>query len=312
MLQQWLSENQALLSLPVTLKILFENLCRQAPQEKEKWQGYFQEWLEQGRASHGIQFLPHRILMQDFTGVPAIVDLAAMRDAMLAWDGDPKLINPQCQVDLVIDHSVINDVTASHQALSANQTFEYERNQERYQFLKWGQETFSNFRVVPPGTGICHQVNLEYLADVVISKIDDQGKCIEYPDSLVGTDSHNTMINGLGILGWGVGGIEAEAVMLGQPITMNIPEVIGVRLEGRLKEGVTATDLVLTLTHQLRQVGVVGKFVEFFGPGVQDLSAEERATIANMSPEMGSTCAFFPVDEQTLKYLELRRRKQLG
>ena len=227
---------------------------------------------------------------------------------MLAWDGDPKLINPQCQVDLVIDHSVINDVTASHQALSANQTFEYERNQERYQFLKWGQETFSNFRVVPPGTGICHQVNLEYLADVVISKVDDQGKRIEYPDSLVGTDSHNTMINGLGILGWGVGGIEAEAVMLGQPITMNIPEVIGVRLEGRLKEGVTATDLVLTLTHQLRQVGVVGKFVEFFGPGVQDLSAEERATIANMSPEMGSTCAFFPVDEQTLKYLELTGR----
>ena len=308
MLQQWLSEDQALLSLPVTLKILFENLCRQAPEEKEKWQAYFREWLEQGRASHGIQFLPHRILMQDFTGVPAIVDLAAMRDAMLAWDGDPKLINPQCQVDLVIDHSVINDVTASHQALSANQTFEYERNQERYQFLKWGQGTFSNFRVVPPGTGICHQVNLEYLADVVISKVDDQGKRIEYPDSLVGTDSHNTMINGLGILGWGVGGIEAEAVMLGQPITMNIPEVIGVRLEGRLKEGVTATDLVLTLTHQLRQVGVVGKFVEFFGPGVQDLSAEERATIANMSPEMGSTCAFFPVDEQTLKYLELTGR----
>lgn len=309
-LKQRIVENKELQQLPVTLKILFENLCRTQPNQSDLWVQYFKDWINDGHAPHTIHFMPHRVLMQDFTGVPAIVDLAAMRDAMVAWDLDPTMINPQCQVDLVIDHSVINDITASPQALAQNQALEFERNQERYQFLKWGQETFSQFRVVPPGTGICHQVNLEYLAEIVIEQQDASGQVIRYPDSLVGTDSHNTMINGLGILGWGVGGIEAEAVMLGQPITMNIPDVIGVQLTGQLKEGVTATDLVLTLTHQLRQMGVVGKFVEFFGSGVTRLTAEERATIANMSPEMGSTCAFFPVDEQTLDYLMLTGRME--
>jgi aconitate hydratase len=249
--------------------------------------------------------------MQDFTGVPAVVDLAAMRDAMVALGGDPARINPQVPVDLVIDHSVMVDFFGRPGAFAKNVEREYERNGERYGFLRWGQEAFRNFRVVPPGTGICHQVNLEYLARTVWSAEED-GVVLAYPDTLVGTDSHTTMVNGLAVLGWGVGGIEAEAAMLGQPISMLIPEVVGFQMTGRLREGVTATDLVLTVTQMLRKKGVVGKFVEFFGDGLSHLSLEDQATIANMSPEFGATCGFFPVDRDTLAYLEATGREPAG
>lgn len=256
-----------------------------------------------------IAYRPARVLMQDFTGVPAVVDLAAMRDAVNTLGGDPKDINPLSPVDLVIDHSVMVDKFGTADAFKQNVQKEIERNGERYEFLKWGQAAFDNFRVVPPGTGICHQVNLEYLAKVVWTKEED-GKTIAYPDTLVGTDSHTTMINGLSVLGWGVGGIEAEAAMLGQPVTMVIPEVIGFKLSGAMNEGTTATDLVLTVTEMLRAHGVVGKFVEFYGPGLVDLPLADRATISNMAPEYGATCGFFPVDDETIKYLKLTSRDE--
>ncbi len=244
--------------------------------------------------------------MQDFTGVPAVVDLAAMRDAMKALGGNPEKINPLAEVDLVIDHSVMVDFFGARDSFKKNVAVEYERNAERYTFLKWGQQAFNNFRVVPPGTGICHQVNLEYLAQTIWTRkgADSKGRAVEYafPDTLVGTDSHTTMINGLSVLGWGVGGIEAEAAMLGQPFSMLIPEVIGFKLTGKVREGVTATDLVLTVTQMLRKKGVVGKFVEFFGPGLDEMSLEDRATIANMAPEYGATCGFFPIDAETIRY----------
>ena len=250
--------------------------------------------------------------MQDFTGVPAVVDLAAMRDAMVALGGDPDKINPLVPVDLVIDHSVVVDYFGTGKSLGQNVAREYEQNQERYRFLKWGQQAFSNFRVVPPGTGICHQVNLEYLAQTVwTSKEKRDGKTVEvaYPDTLVGTDSHTTMVNGLAVLGWGVGGIEAEAAMLGQPLSMLLPEVIGFKLDGELREGVTATDLVLTVTQMLRKKGVVGKFVEFYGPGLNAMTVADRATLANMAPEYGATCGLFPIDAQALAYLKTSGRK---
>ena len=252
---------------------------------------------------------PARVLMQDFTGVPAVVDLAAMRDAMAALGGDPRKINPLAPVDLVIDHSVMVDAFGSDSAFQINVDKEYERNGERYAFLRWGAGAFDNFRVVPPGTGICHQVNLEYLAQTVWTKEENGAGAVAFPDTLVGTDSHTTMVNGLSVLGWGVGGIEAEAAMLGQPISMLIPEVVGFRLTGELKDGVTATDLVLTVTEMLRRAGVVGKFVEFFGTGLGNLPLEDRATIANMAPEYGATCGFFPIDEETLAYLAATARK---
>jgi aconitate hydratase len=245
--------------------------------------------------------------MQDFTGVPAVVDLAAMRDAMVNLGGDPDKINPLSPVDLVIDHSVMVDSFGSANAFGQNVEKEFQRNFERYAFLRWGQSAFDNFRVVPPGTGICHQVNLEYLAQVVWTKTAD-GETVAYPDTLVGTDSHTTMINGLSVLGWGVGGIEAEAAMLGQPISMLIPEVVGFKLTGQLPEGATATDLVLTVVQMLRAKGVVGKFVEFYGDGLDHLTLADRATIANMAPEYGATCGFFPIDGETIRYLEFSGR----
>jgi aconitate hydratase len=295
--------------LPFTIKILLENLLR-----KEDGQGVTRAdieavagWQPQQDQATEISFSPARVLMQDFTGVPAIVDLAAMRDAVARQGGDPAKINPQIPVDLVIDHSVMVDQYGNPSAFSVNVEKEMERNRERYTFLRWGQMAFDNFRVVPPGTGICHQVNLEYLAKSVWTAEQD-GETWAYPDTLVGTDSHTTMINGLGVLGWGVGGIEAEAAMLGQPISMLVPEVVGFRLTGKLSEGVTATDLVLTVTQMLREHGVVGKFVEFFGAGLSQLPLADRATIANMSPEYGATCGFFPIDEITLDYLRLTGR----
>ncbi len=297
--------------LPFTIKILLENLLRTEDGERVTrrdiealagWQGKQAEQSE-------IAFSPARVLMQDFTGVPAIVDLAAMRDAVARAGGDPARINPQIPVDLVIDHSVMVDQYGNPTAFAANVEKEMERNRERYMFLRWGQKAFNNFRVVPPGTGICHQVNLEYLAKAIWNG-ERGGETWAYPDTLVGTDSHTTMINGLGVLGWGVGGIEAEAAMLGQPISMLIPEVVGFRLTGRLTEGVTATDLVLTVTQMLRQYGVVGKFVEFFGAGLSQLPLADRATIANMSPEYGATCGFFPIDRITLDYLRLTGRSE--
>src|SRR6185295_16291159 len=252
---------------------------------------------------------PARVLMQDFTGVPAVVDLAAMRDAMAGLGGDPNKINPLAPVDLVIDHSVMVDAFGSDRAFQVNVDKEYERNGERYAFLRWGAGAFDNFRVVPPGTGICHQVNLEYLAQTVWTKEAMNGaNAVAYPDTLVGTDSHTTMVNGLSVLGWGVGGIEAEAAMLGQPISMVLPEVVGVRLSGTLKEGATATDLVLTVTQMLRARGVVGRFVEFYGPGVAALALADRATIGNMAPEYGATCGFFPIGKATLDYLAFSGR----
>jgi aconitate hydratase len=262
-----------------------------------------------GKGGVGIPFLPARVVMQDFTGVPAVVDLAAMRAAVARLGGDPKKVNPVVPVDLVIDHSVQVDFFATPEALQRNTEMEFQRNRERYEFLKWGQKAFDNFRVVPPMTGIVHQVNLEYLADVVVKKSSD-GSDVLFPDTLVGTDSHTTMINGLGVVGWGVGGIEAEAVMLGQPMDMLLPDVVGFKLHGKLSEGVTATDLVLTVTQMLRAKGVVGKFVEFYGPGLESMSLPDRATIANMAPEYGATMGFFPVDEETLRYMRFTGRSE--
>jgi aconitate hydratase len=298
--------------LPFSLRVLMENLLRHedGTTVKKTDIAAFAEWLKNGgRSTKEINFRPARVLMQDFTGVPAVVDLAAMRDAMGKLGGDPKKINPLVPVDLVIDHSVIVDNFGNSSAFGANVKLEYERNLERYQFLRWGSMAFDNFRVVPPGTGICHQVNLEYLAQVVWTK--KEGKeTIAYPDTLVGTDSHTTMVNGLAVLGWGVGGIEAEAAMLGQPQPMVIPDVVGFKLTGKLKEGATATDLVLTVTQMLRKKGVVNKFVEFYGEGLEDLPLANRATIANMAPEYGATCGFFPVDDITLGYLKTTNRGQ--
>ena len=264
----------------------------------------------QAEPSREIAFMPARVLMQDFTGVPAIVDLAAMRDAMKALGGNPEKINPLQPAELVIDHSVQVDEYGTANAYSINAALEFQRNRERYAFLKWGQSAFRNFSAVPPGMGICHQVNLEHLARVVFTS-EANGRA--YPDTLVGTDSHTTMINGLGVLGWGVGGIEAEAAMLGQPVSMLLPQVVGFKLTGKLREGATATDLVLTVTEMLRKLGVVGKFVEFYGSGISELPLADRATIGNMAPEYGATCGIFPVDRETLRYLELtgRSREQI-
>ncbi|MGM0632480.1 MAG: aconitate hydratase AcnA [Pseudomonadota bacterium] len=296
--------------LPVTLKILLENVLRHMDEGFSTPDDVQQllDWVDEQRSDHEVAFLPARVLMQDFTGVPAVVDLAAMRDAVAQRKQNPALINPVNPVDLVIDHSVMVDRFGSDSAYKDNVAIEMDRNRERYEFLRWGQEAFDNFRVVPPGTGICHQVNLEYLAKTVWSSEGDDGRRYAYPDTLVGTDSHTTMINGLAVLGWGVGGIEAEAAMLGQPLAMRIPEVVGVKLTGALREGVTATDLVLTVAEMLRKHGVVGKFVEFHGNGLDHMTLADRATIANMSPEYGATCSFFAVDEETLRYLELTGR----
>jgi aconitate hydratase len=296
-------------SLPFSLKVLLENLLRNEDGRSVTADDIraIAGWLIERTSTHEIAFRPARVLMQDFTGVPAVVDLAAMRDAMSRLGGSPSRINPQIPVDLVIDHSVMVDHFGNAGAFQRNVDREYERNGERYTFLRWGQSAFKNFSVVPPGTGICHQVNLEYLAQTVWTA-DQDGETVAYPDSLVGTDSHTTMVNGLAVLGWGVGGIEAEAAMLGQPISMLIPEVIGMRLSGKLPEGVTATDLVLTVTEQLRKRGVVSKFVEFFGEGLSSLSLEDQATIANMAPEYGATCGFFPVDSDTIAYLKATGR----
>ena len=296
--------------LPFSLKILLENLLRHEDGRTVTLDDIkaFGEWLDTRSSTREIAFSPGRVLMQDFTGVPAVADLAALRDAVARAGGDPTTINPLIPVDLVIDHSVQVDSYGSSGAFATNVAFEMERNRERYTFLRWGQHALRNFRVVPPGTGICHQVNLEYLSKVVWHDDDDPDGPVAYPDTLLGTDSHTTMINGLGVLGWGAGGIEAEAAMLGQAVSMLIPEVVGVRLEGDLSPGVTATDLVLTITELLRKVGVVGKFVEFFGQGLDSLPLADRATIANMAPEYGATCGFFPVDSETIEYLRFTGR----
>jgi aconitate hydratase len=305
--------------LPVSMKILLENLLRfedGRTVKKEDIEAVAQWLVNKGKTECEVAFRPTRVLMQDFTGVPAVVDLAAMRDAMTQLGGNPQKINPLVPVDLVIDHSVIVDAFGSNKAFKINVDLEYGRNGERYRFLKWGQDAFDNFRVVPPGTGICHQVNLEYLAQTVWTKkekfLPKRGKAetveVAYPDSLVGTDSHTTMVNGLSVLGWGVGGIEAEACMLGQPLSMLLPEVVGFKLTGEIAAGITATDVVLTVTQMLRKLGVVGKFVEFFGPGLAHLSLADRATIANMAPEYGATCGFFPIDSETISYLTTSAR----
>ncbi len=297
--------------LPTSLKILLENLVRQEDGVRVKQEDIEAviNWDPKAKPDKEIAYMPARVLLQDFTGVPCVVDLASMREAVARMKKDPSVINPQQPVDLVIDHSVQVDKFASSNAFLLNTRIEVERNKERYNFLRWGQRAFHNFRVVPPGTGIVHQVNLEYLAQVVFSKEEKDG-WYAYPDTLVGTDSHTPMVNGLGVVGWGVGGIEAEAAMLGQPVSMLIPEVVGFKLEGELKEGATATDLVLTVTEILRKKGVVGKFVEFYGPGLSKLSVADRATIGNMSPEYGATIGFFPVDKETLKYLEFTGRDE--
>ena len=305
--------------LPFSMKVLLENLLRYEDGRsvtKADIEGVADWLVNKGKTEREIAFRPARVLMQDFTGVPAVVDLAAMRDAMTKLGGDPQKINPLVPVDLVIDHSVIVDAFGSNKAFKTNVDLEYSRNGERYRFLKWGQDSFDNFRVVPPGTGICHQVNLEYLSQTVWTrkeKYSEKGQKAEtievaYPDSLVGTDSHTTMVNALSVLGWGVGGIEAEACMLGQPLSMLLPEVVGFKMTGALRAGVTATDLVLTVTQMLRKKGVVGKFVEFYGPGLASLSLADRATIGNMAPEYGATCGFFPVDKETLAYLTMSAR----
>ena len=296
--------------LPFSMKVLLENLLRFEDGDTVTTDDVqaLVDWQQTRTSEREIQYRPARVLMQDFTGVPAVVDLAAMRDAMAKLGGDPQKINPLVPVHLVIDHSVMVDAFGTPQAFEENVALEYQRNSERYEFLKWGQSAFNNFEVVPPGTGICHQVNLEYIARGVWSSKGPDGSEIAYPDTLVGTDSHTTMVNGLGVLGWGVGGIEAEAAMLGQPVSMIIPEVVGFRLTGELKEGITATDLVLTVTQMLRAKGVVGRFVEFFGPGVGKLSLADRATIGNMAPEYGATCGFFPIDRKTIDYLRLSGR----
>ena len=296
----------AIQKLPKSKKILIENLLR-LEDGKDVNKGLIEKVLQSPEKKHEIFFLPARVLMQDFTGVPAVADLAAMRDAVALKGKDPAKVNPLSQVDLVIDHSVMVDYFATPQAFQKNVDMEFGRNQERYEFLKWGQQAFENFRVIPPGTGICHQVNLEYLAKVVWSKSINGNEYL-YPDTLVGTDSHTTMVNALGVLGWGVGGIEAEAAMLGQSVSMLLPEVVGFKMDGDLQEGVTATDLVLTVVEMLRTKGVVGKFVEFYGEGVKNLSLADRATIANMAPEYGATCGFFSTDEETIKYLNLTAR----
>ena len=297
--------------LPFSLRILLENQLR-----TEDGRAVTQEevralanWNRKSKPDREIAFSPSRVLLQDFTGVPCVVDLAAMRNAMQTLGGDPALINPLQPVELVIDHSVQVDEFGTSNAFELNALLEFQRNKERYSFLRWGQTGFRNLAIVPPDTGIVHQVNLEYLARVVFVH-PAQGKRTAYPDTLVGTDSHTTMINGLGVLGWGVGGIEAEAAMLGQPVSMLIPLVVGVKLTGRLREGATATDFVLTVTEMLRKHGVVGKFVEYFGPGLRDLPLADRATIANMSPEYGATCGIFPIDKETLKYLRLTGRSE--
>src|SRR5271168_4336056 len=297
--------------LPVSLKVLLGNALR-----LEDGRSYKVEdaksvigWLEKVSSTKEVPFKPARILMQDFTGVPGVVDLAAMRDGIVQLGGSPEKVNPLVPVDLVIDHSVMVDYFGTTNALEKNIELEFDRNGERYRFLRWGQEAFNNFRVVPPDTGICHQVNLEYLAQVAWTS-ENGGSTYVYPDTLYGTDSHTTMVNGMGVLGWGVGGIEAEAAMLGQPIAMLIPDVIGFKLTGRLPEGATATDLVLTVTQILRKKGVVGKFVEFFGPALDHLNVADRATIANMAPEYGATCGFFPVDQKTLDYFHLTGRDE--
>ncbi|MCK6554905.1 aconitate hydratase AcnA [Candidatus Binatia bacterium] len=295
--------------LPYSLKVLLENLLRHengCTVDLDQIKAVA-AWLSNRRSEREIAFFPARVLMQDFTGVPAVVDLAAMRDAIAALGGDPRRINPIKPVDLVIDHSVMVDAFGNSQAFARNVELEFARNGERYAFLRWGQQAFDNFRVVPPGTGICHQVNLEYLAQVVWTDAGN-GSPTAYPDTVLGTDSHTTMINGLAVLGWGVGGIEAEAAMLGQPLSMLVPEVVGFKLHGLLKEGATATDIVLTVTQMLRAHGVVGKFVEFFGPGLDQLSLPDRATIANMAPEYGATCGFFPIDAETVRFLRFSGR----
>ena len=296
--------------LPFSMKVLLENMLRFEDDFTVKVADVqaIADWLKERRSSHEIQYRPARVLMQDFTGVPCVVDLAAMRDAMTKLGGDPQKINPLVPVDLVIDHSVMVDEFGTPQAFGHNVDLEYARNIERYEFLRWGSSALRNFRVVPPGTGICHQVNLEYLAQTVWVSEAEDGAQIAYPDTLVGTDSHTTMVNGLGVLGWGVGGIEAEAAMLGQPVSMLIPEVVGFKLSGMLPEGVTATDLVLTVTQMLRKKGVVGRFVEFYGPGLDALTLADRATIANMAPEYGATCGFFPIDDATIAYLRFTGR----
>ena len=296
--------------LPYSMKVILENLLRFEDNHTVFVDDIkaIADWAKNQTANREIAYRPARVLMQDFTGVPAVVDLAAMRDAVKNLGGDPQKINPLSPVDLVIDHSVMVDYSGDDSAFKKNVDLEMERNNERYEFLKWGQTAFNNFRAVPPGTGICHQVNLEYLAKVVWTKGED-GKTIAYPDTLVGTDSHTTMVNGLAVLGWGVGGIEAESAMLGQPISMLLPEVVGFKLTGSMKEGTTATDLVLTITQMLREKGVVGKFVEFYGEGLNHLPLSDRATIANMAPEYGATCGFFPIDSETIKYLKLSARE---
>lgn len=297
--------------LPKSLKVLLENLVRYLDDDTvvEDDIKALVDWQKNAHASREIAYRPARVLMQDFTGVPAVVDLAAMREAVKSLGENVEKVNPLSPVDLVIDHSVMVDKYASDDAFEKNVEIEMQRNYERYLFLRWGQQSFERFRVVPPGTGICHQVNLEYLGKAIWSE-QQNGRHIAYPDTLVGTDSHTTMINGLGVLGWGVGGIEAEAAMLGQPISMLIPDVVGFKLTGKLREGITATDLVLTVTQMLRQHGVVGKFVEFYGDGLASLPLADRATIANMSPEYGATCGFFPIDEITLDYLRLTGREE--
>ena len=297
--------------LPYSMKVLLENLLRFEDGDTVTRDDLdaMAKWVHDRQSDREIQYRPARVLMQDFTGVPAVVDLAAMRDAMAKLGGDPQKINPLVPVDLVIDHSVMVDEFGTPGAFAANMDLEYARNIERYEFLRWGSHAFHNFQVVPPGTGICHQVNLEYLAKVVWSSQAPDGAVVAYPDTLVGTDSHTTMVNGLGVLGWGVGGIEAEAAMLGQPVSMLIPEVVGFKVTGTLPEGVTATDLVLTVTQMLRAKGVVGRFVEFYGDGLDSLTLADRATIGNMAPEYGATCGFFPVDQATINYLRLTGRE---
>ncbi|MEO0541426.1 MAG: aconitate hydratase AcnA, partial [Cyanobacteria bacterium P01_A01_bin.105] len=297
--------------LPYSLKVLLENMLRHEDGRTVTAADAqaVADWLKAQSSDREIAYRPARVLMQDFTGVPAVVDLAAMRDAMVSLGGDPDKINPLSPVDLVIDHSVMVDSFGSDNAFGENVVREFQRNNERYAFLRWGQQAFDNFRVVPPGTGICHQVNLEYLAQTVWTR-EDEGETVAYPDTLVGTDSHTTMINGLSVLGWGVGGIEAEAAMLGQPISMLIPQVVGFKLTGKLPDGATATDLVLTVVEMLRQKGVVGKFVEFYGDGLDGLTLADRATISNMAPEYGATCGFFPIDDETINYLRFSGRDE--
>jgi aconitate hydratase len=296
-------------SLPFSLKILLENLLRteDGANVTASQISALANWNPTSNAETEIQFTPARVIMQDFTGVPCVVDLATMREAIKDLGGDPKRVNPLAPAELVIDHSVIADVFGRKDAFEKNTDIEYTRNQERYRFLRWGQTAFDEFKVVPPGTGIVHQVNIEFLARVVMTRKVD-GVLRAFPDTVVGTDSHTTMVNGLGVLGWGVGGIEAEAALLGQPVSMLIPAVVGFKLVGKLPAGTTATDLALTITEMLRKRGVVGKFVEFYGSGVADVPMANRATIGNMSPEYGSTCAIFPIDEETLRYLQLTGR----